>query len=225
MIALLTSVCASHGKIDINPITLIHSYHRSFHTASHCAIQVQKVHGLVHRDLLLGYLYRHIRGYNHFCHLPRQYVPFVHAHGPAPDHWRRIGSETFYSDLLHICASLGTTQLAAPIWYAPAAFETFIFGLTAYRAWHDAKVISGPASAPLLVLFYRGKVFRLWWMRCTDDILDGMIAFFVMTGMRVWNIWVVSSPLSSRPSLTLLHSALLNLLATSIAEPCKSSLK
>jgi hypothetical protein len=42
------------------------------------------------------------------------------------------------------------------IWYAPAAFETFVFSLTAYRAWGDAALITGTPSAPLLVLLYRG---------------------------------------------------------------------
>lgn len=63
---------------------------------------------------------------------------------------------TFYSELLHVCVSLGTTTSAAPVWYAPLEFETFIFSLTAYRAWRDAKMISRPSRAPLLVLFYRG---------------------------------------------------------------------
>lgn len=80
---------------------------------------------------------------------------------------------TSYSELVKSCVSLGTTPLMLPIWYAPLAYEAFLFSLTAYRAWYDAKVISGE-NAPFLVLFYR----------------DGLIAFIVMTGVRVWNVWI-----------------------------------
>ncbi|KIM25276.1 hypothetical protein M408DRAFT_26272 [Serendipita vermifera MAFF 305830] len=79
----------------------------------------------------------------------------------------------FYSELFKSCIALGTSPLLPPVWYAPVAYETFIFSLTAYRAWRDAKLITGE-SAPFLVLFYR----------------DGMIAFLVMTGARAWNIYI-----------------------------------
>ncbi|KIM25273.1 hypothetical protein M408DRAFT_74460, partial [Serendipita vermifera MAFF 305830] len=81
-----------------------------------------------------------------------------------------------YSPALKSCVTLGASPLLPPIWYAPVAYETFIFSLTVYRAWHDSKVISGQ-TAPFLVLFYR----------------DGFIAFVVMTGARIWNIWIVST--------------------------------
>ncbi|KIM25270.1 hypothetical protein M408DRAFT_26268 [Serendipita vermifera MAFF 305830] len=106
----------------------------------------------------------------------------------------------FYTDLLHACVSFGRTALLAPVWYAPVAFETFLFSLTVYKAWYDAKVIS-TTSAPLLVLFYR----------------DGTIAFIVMTGVRVWNIWVYTTqPISSIYVGTMLMWALNTVLATRV---------
>lgn len=87
----------------------------------------------------------------------------------------------FYSELFKSCIALGTSPLLPPVWYAPVAYETFLFSLTAYRAWRDAKLITGE-SAPFLVLFYR----------------DGIIAFLVMTGARVWNVYVyIAQPGSS----------------------------
>lgn len=108
--------------------------------------------------------------------------------------------EVFYSDLLHACVSFGMTPLLAPVWYAPVAYETFLFSLTVYKAWCDVKVIT-TTSAPLLVLFYR----------------DGMIAFVVMTGVRVWNIWVyLTQPLSSLYVGTMLMWATNTVLATRV---------
>ncbi|KIM25281.1 hypothetical protein M408DRAFT_331232 [Serendipita vermifera MAFF 305830] len=106
----------------------------------------------------------------------------------------------YYSDLVHVCTTLGTTHLVAPVWYAPLAYEVFIFSLTAYHAWRDAKVISGD-STPFLVVFYR----------------DGFIAFFIMTGMRIWNIWVYTSgPLSSLYVGTMLMWAISTVLTTRV---------
>jgi hypothetical protein len=45
------------------------------------------------------------------------------------------------------------------VFYAPSAFEFFVFSLTAFRAWHDAKLFTGASSAPFLVILYRGMVF------------------------------------------------------------------
>ncbi|KAG8792301.1 hypothetical protein FRC17_008617 [Serendipita sp. 399] len=43
------------------------------------------------------------------------------------------------------------------IFYAPAAFEAFVFALTAFRAWKDAQILAGPSSAPFLLILYRAK--------------------------------------------------------------------
>ncbi|KAG8845006.1 hypothetical protein FRC20_003328 [Serendipita sp. 405] len=88
----------------------------------------------------------------------------------------------FYSDILRICASLEISPTMPAIFYAPAAFELFVFALTAFRAWKDARMLAGPSSAPFLLILYR----------------DGIIAFFVMFAFRIWNIWIyLSLPLSS----------------------------
>ncbi|KIM20834.1 hypothetical protein M408DRAFT_123034 [Serendipita vermifera MAFF 305830] len=108
--------------------------------------------------------------------------------------------EGFYSDALKSCISLGQTNLLPPIWYAPLAYEVFVFSLTAYRAYYDAKLISAN-NTPFLVLFYR----------------DGMIAFVVMTGVRVWNIWVyLTQPLSSLFVGTMLMWAVNTVLTTRV---------
>ncbi|KAG9052960.1 hypothetical protein FS842_008974 [Serendipita sp. 407] len=88
----------------------------------------------------------------------------------------------FYSDILRICASVEISPTMPAIFYAPAAFELFVFALTAFRAWKDARMLAGPSSAPFLLILYR----------------DGLIAFFVMFAFRIWNIWIyLSLPLSS----------------------------
>ncbi|KAG8809280.1 hypothetical protein FRC17_003517 [Serendipita sp. 399] len=88
----------------------------------------------------------------------------------------------FYSDKLRVCASLAKSATMPAIFYAPAAFEAFVFALTAFRAWKDAQILAGPSSAPFLLILYR----------------DGLIAFFVMFAFRIWNIWIyLSLPLSS----------------------------
>jgi hypothetical protein len=42
------------------------------------------------------------------------------------------------------------------IYLAPMAFECTIFIMTAISAWRDAKIMSGPGSAPFLKVLYRG---------------------------------------------------------------------
>jgi hypothetical protein len=69
------------------------------------------------------------------------------------------------------------------MFYAPVAFEFFIFALTAYRAYQDASIFKhqlngGQGSAPFLIVLYR----------------DGLVCFLVMLGMRSWNIWIVGTP-------------------------------
>jgi hypothetical protein len=68
------------------------------------------------------------------------------------------------------------------MFYAPAAFELFIFAFTAYRAYKDASLLrvrgrNGSTTTPFLSVLYR----------------DGLICFFVMFAVRSWNIWIVRS--------------------------------
>ncbi|KIM20829.1 hypothetical protein M408DRAFT_123015 [Serendipita vermifera MAFF 305830] len=107
----------------------------------------------------------------------------------------------FYSDKLHVCGSLGKTQLMPAIWYSPAAFEIFVFSMTAYRAWQDASLISSPSKTPFLTMVYR----------------DGMISFVVMAGMRIWNIWIfLTQPLSSFNMGSMLMWAINTVLTTRV---------
>jgi hypothetical protein len=55
------------------------------------------------------------------------------------------------------------------------AFEFTLFFLTGLRAWQDAKIVAHSASAPFLHVLYR----------------DGIVCFFIMFGVRIWNIWIV----------------------------------
>lgn len=91
-----------------------------------------------------------------------------------------VRRDIFYSDIVHTCAvSVSSTTLSA-VFYAPAAFELFLFSLTAYSVLKDARLVMavgvGGSSTPFLTVFYR----------------DGILAFLVMAGLRVWNIWIVS---------------------------------
>ncbi|KIM30759.1 hypothetical protein M408DRAFT_21605 [Serendipita vermifera MAFF 305830] len=87
----------------------------------------------------------------------------------------------FYSDKVKVCAATTSSATFKAIFYAPAAFEFFVFTLTAYRAWLDAKVITSN-SAPFLLILYR----------------DGIASFFIMVIARAWNIWIyLTQPLSS----------------------------
>lgn len=92
----------------------------------------------------------------------------------------------FYSETFRVCSPT-TTSMEMPItmpaiFFAPAAYEAFIFALTAYRAWKDSAKMSNPGGTPFLTLLYR----------------DGLIAFFVMMSLRIWNVWIYfTQPLSS----------------------------
>jgi hypothetical protein len=71
------------------------------------------------------------------------------------------------------------------LFYAPAAYEFFIFAFTAFRAYKHASIIriktfNGKGRAPFLIVLYR----------------DGLICFLVMFALRSWNIWIVGIPLS-----------------------------
>ncbi|KAG8812157.1 hypothetical protein FRC17_002167, partial [Serendipita sp. 399] len=88
----------------------------------------------------------------------------------------------YYADAVKSCAAgAQSVHSMAAVFYAPAAFEAFVFSMTAYSAVIDSKVITG-ASAPFLIVLYR----------------DGMIAFLVMVGLRIWNCWIyITQPVSS----------------------------
>lgn len=88
----------------------------------------------------------------------------------------------FYSPQVGVCGATTSSATFKAIFYAPAAFEFFVFALTAWRAWNDAKVITGVNSAPFLIILYR----------------DGIASFFIMVIIRIWNIWIyLTQPLSS----------------------------
>lgn len=97
-----------------------------------------------------------------------------------------VRRDIFYSDIVHTCAvSVSSTTLSA-VFYAPAAFELFLFSLTAYSVLKDARLVMavgvGGSSTPFLTVFYR----------------DGILAFLVMAGLRVWNIWIyLTQPVST----------------------------
>ncbi|KAG8812712.1 hypothetical protein FRC17_001885 [Serendipita sp. 399] len=86
-----------------------------------------------------------------------------------------------YSEVVKSCQAAAHSPTISAVFYAPAAFETFVFGMTAYSAMKDARVITGK-SAPFLVILYR----------------DGFISFFVMVALRIWNCWIyMTQPVSS----------------------------
>lgn len=110
-------------------------------------------------------------------------------------------STIFYSTMFQTCGSMSSSKLMPAMFYAPAGFETFIFVLTAYRAWRDARLLTGPGATPFLFVLYR----------------DGFIFFFVMVAVRAWNIWIyLSQPLSSSSLGTLLMWALNTILTTRV---------
>lgn len=80
----------------------------------------------------------------------------------------------YYNGAVRVCATTAVSKTMPAIFYAPMAFETFIFSLTAWSAWKDAKLVLGPSSTPFLTVLYR----------------DGAACFLVMTGLRAWNIWI-----------------------------------
>ena len=91
-----------------------------------------------------------------------------------------IRRDIFYSDVVHTCAVSVSSKTLSAVFYAPAAFELFLFSLTAWSVLADARILItagvGVSSTPFLTVFYR----------------DGILAFLVMAGLRVWNIWIVS---------------------------------
>jgi len=84
------------------------------------------------------------------------------------------------------------------VFFVPAIFEFTIFFLMGFRACQDAKVMTSLSSAPLLTVLYR----------------DGIICFFIMFGVRMWNIWIVRLIQLANADLALtvhIHSTLPNL--------------
>ena len=80
-----------------------------------------------------------------------------------------------YSAVFHACGSSTRSPFMPAIFFVPSVFELTIFFLTGFRAWRDAKLMTSLSSAPFLTILYR----------------DGIVSFFVMFGVRVWNIWIV----------------------------------
>jgi hypothetical protein len=80
-----------------------------------------------------------------------------------------------YSTILRACASQTRSPLMPVVFIVPLAFEFTLFFLTGLRAWQDAKIVAHSASAPFLHVLYR----------------DGIVCFFIMFGVRIWNIWIV----------------------------------
>ncbi|KIM32533.1 hypothetical protein M408DRAFT_20802 [Serendipita vermifera MAFF 305830] len=79
-----------------------------------------------------------------------------------------------YYDIVGLCGALHAAPTFPAMFYAPAAYEAFLFVTTAYRAYQDAAIFSSSTTAPFLIMLYR----------------DGLICFLVMLGMRSWNIWI-----------------------------------
>lgn len=80
----------------------------------------------------------------------------------------------YYSQEVRSCTAVWASKPVAAIFYAPMAFETFLFSLTVWSAWRDTKGMLGSSSTPFLIVFYR----------------DGAAFFLVVTGLRAWNIWI-----------------------------------
>ncbi|KAG8841080.1 hypothetical protein FRB91_005391 [Serendipita sp. 411] len=88
-----------------------------------------------------------------------------------------FGLSIHYSHIFHACGSTTRATLMPAIFLAPAAFEVTLFFLTGYRAWQDAKLISSSSHAPFLIILYR----------------DGIVCFFVMFAVRLWNVWIYAT--------------------------------
>jgi hypothetical protein len=63
----------------------------------------------------------------------------------------------YYNGDIKLCTSTEHSKSMSAIFYAPSAYEVFVFALTALRAIKDSKIISGSSSAPFLVMLYRGS--------------------------------------------------------------------
>ncbi|KAG8801680.1 hypothetical protein FRC17_006585, partial [Serendipita sp. 399] len=87
------------------------------------------------------------------------------------------GRAIHYSSIVHACASTTKSNLMPAIFLAPAAFECTLFFLTGYRAWRDVKLMTNTSSAPFLTVLYR----------------DGIACFFIMIGVRIWNVWIYAT--------------------------------
>jgi hypothetical protein len=118
-------------------------------------------------------LLRHIRT-AHGCCLARVW-PYVVSLPSFCRFLRYVVVGVNYSTILHACASETRSPLMPVIFIVPTAFEFTLFFLTGLRAWQDAKIVAHSASAPFLHVLYR----------------DGIVCFFIMFGVRIWNIWIV----------------------------------
>lgn len=95
---------------------------------------------------------------------------------PISDHSSTPNS-MFYSKTVNMCSPTVTTKTLKAVFYAPAGFEIFLFGLTAWSVLADSSLImaaGGISSTPFLTVFYR----------------DGILCFLVTVALRIWNIWI-----------------------------------
>ena len=161
------------------------------HPPIDCALQTEASSRLVYPLLLCCFLFCHHRDRHP---RPVQLLPSVLSSSCAPLHaLLKFTTEVlFYSTILGVCAALQPSKTFPAIFYAPAFFEAFVFALTAYRGFQDAKMIAGTETAPFLKVFYRGWITGFFsLLRFADCFEDGFICFFVMIALRMWNIWIV----------------------------------
>jgi hypothetical protein len=62
-----------------------------------------------------------------------------------------------YYPEIKACGALSAPTTAPALFYAPAAYETFIFALTAYQAYKDASIFTSSNASPFLIVIYRGE--------------------------------------------------------------------
>jgi hypothetical protein len=153
------------------------------------SLQAEQNNGVVYQDLLPCIVSRY-SGIGHLgCSYLQQSVLSVVTAKWTNSNWSSIDS-TYYSDLLNVCATSATSKTISAIFYAPSAFELFVFSLTAFRAWKDARLLTGASSAPFLVILYRGMSFIIYGGRHLW-LVDGLVSFCVMFSVRMWNVWIV----------------------------------
>jgi hypothetical protein len=99
-----------------------------------------------------------------------------------------------------MCATPGTGQIIARVFYAPFLFEIFLVCITAFRAWEDYRRHPDGSNTPLFYVLYRGGHSCTFSLVPLIYLIDGAIFFFVIAGFRLWNIWIVRDHLVSPSS-------------------------
>jgi hypothetical protein len=66
-----------------------------------------------------------------------------------------------YFDLVGLCGALHAAPTFPAMFYAPAAYEAFLFITTAYKAYQDASVFSNGTTTPFVIVLYRGESARI----------------------------------------------------------------